>query len=1316
MIGENSSPSNIWKFFRPVWDESGLPDRDLPIILAALIYLRWADFQEAELEAIAAFDDTDYEPALPAGLHWRTWYELSPQEQQRFFDNRLSAALERLNNSRKNNLATHLHHIAPAVRKLGKVSPHSLGTMIHWLAEQPFETPTDRRAMLDMFDIVLEKTLHKHTHEFRTPDSVVRLMVALAAPVFGDRIYDPCFGSAGLLTGACDYVMKTEKDRFSRSGAPLLNVYGVELNQDTYLIALIRLALAGIDNPNLELGSSLERQVSGNSQRDGFDVVLADPPWGMRVNPAGLDHFPINTTDVTGLFIQHALSQLRPEGRAVIVVPQGFLFRSGPEQRLRRLLLEQHEVEAIVALPETTFLPYTAIRASLLVLRRNGPTKRIRMADAEPLFTKSKGKRPAVLHDEKIEEFCRSLRMPKADQYCWDVEVDSLAEVDWDFTPKRRDQSGLIGVMTSLRSEIDVVPLKTCCLILSGRAVKSDELIDEPPVRLSPGQTSLFPERQVMQKSLFETPVIPYIRIQDIRQGQATKGSSWLTREAASSVDAKAKLKTGDVLLSKSGTIGKAGVVRNGGVGAVAANGFFILRPDLNRLDPQFLLVYLTSRECRSWLDERARGATIRHLSKHILDEMPVPLPPLQIQQRVATQHREHGTDVLANLLQLLIEGEDDPIAEWVDAALQYLESVKNVGTKENDVTPLMHSQLLGDKFTEIRNRSAHQDISQNPLAPWIIALADVADALRNSDETPPGPAFYSLLQQAAHALHRAEALITGHLPTENKARELARVMADRIEKAMTALADDIRIIISCATIALPPGKMASLDIIFKNESALPLRNVRVLTQPSWGGGKIGYLAEQASKSIAVSGVTPKEAGKYSLQVIWSGVTLDGEPIAGESEIAFNLIEPETIERVEVPGLGGSPYVCGDALKPERDDVFFGREELLEQIRRQIIQTGNVVLLEGNRRSGKSSILFHLEGAKAIPGWLGVYCSLQGAEGNRERLGVATVEVFREIAKSIAKAMYSLGGDMPLPNGKVLSPGKKLGIAKAVREGIEAESPFSDFRDYVEIVLEQLKKNDLGMLLLLDEFDKLQEGIDSGITSPQVPENIRFLVQTYPRFSAILTGSKRLKRLREEYWSALYGIGTRFGVTALPEEASRRLITEPVRNRLTYTSEAVEQVIYLTAGQPYLLQCLCNRIFDMAAQLKIRSVTLDLANQASHALVEDNEHFASLWDYAKTARRHFILTLCYKKASGPDPLQLGVIQEHLLTHGIEIDDEKLIADLEFLRELELIELVGNVSGGYYKLAIPLMGIWIEKQQDFAVVLSKAKMETEDQHE
>jgi type I restriction enzyme M protein len=135
----------------------------------------------------------------------------------------------------------------------------------------------------------------------------------------------------------------------------------------------------------------------------------------------------------------------------------------------------------------------------------------------------------------------------------------------------------------------------------------------------------------------------------------------------------------------------------------------------------------------------------------------------------------------------------------------------------------------------------------------------------------------------------------------------------------------------------------------------------------------------------------------------------------------------------------------------------------------------------------------------------------------------------------------------------------------------------------------------------------------------------------------------------------------------------------------------------------------------MAAQLKIRSVTLDLVDQASNALVKDNEHFANLWDYAMSDRRRFILALCHRSAESPDPFRLGVIQERLLSHGVEVDDETLIADLEFLRELELVDLVGESGGGHYVLAIPLMGTWIEKEQDFAALMGKARSETEDQH-
>jgi type I restriction enzyme M protein len=1314
MPAEVSAYSDLWKILSRTWDESGLLRRDLPTALAALIYLRWADFQEAELEAIAAFDDTDYAPVLSTGLHWRTWHQFPAQKLQHFFDEQLSSTLERLNNFRHRMLATHLHHIVPAVRKLAHLSPRALSVLTHWLADQPFETLADRKAMLKAFDAVLDKAHDKHLGEFRTPGSVIRLMVALAAPAAGDRIYDPCFGSAGLLKAAYDYTLQGGKYQFTRMGAPHLVVSGVELNRDAYLIGLTRLSLAGIDDPQLELGNSLERPALSNPQKDGFDIVLADPPWGIRAEPAVLNQFAVKTPDVAGLFIQHTLSQLRPEGRAVVVVPQGFMFRSGPEQRLRRLLLEQHDVEAVVALPENTFLPYTAIRAGLLVLRRNGPTKRIRMMDAEPLFVKGKGKQPAILNDDRADDFGLGLRLPNPGQDCWDVDAVSLAEVEWDFTPKRRDRSELDRLLDVLRAEVEIVPLNACCRILSGRSFKKDQLLGEPPSRFfDPGQTSLFPKDGPAQKSIFETPIVPFIRIQDIQKGQAAKGSSWLTPNAASSVNPRWKLKSGDVLLSKSGTIGKTGIVRNRVVGAVAAGGLFILRPYLDRLDPHFLWAYLESHECRTWLDDRARGTTVRSLSKRLLDEMPIPLPPLQIQRRVAMQYRESGTGVPVYLVQLLIEGEDDPIAEWVDEALRVLKSEKGDNLEEADVSELMHTNVLGGRFAGLHNRSAHQDAKKNPLTSWILALTEVVDALRHTDEAPPGPAYYGLLQQAEHALYRAEGLLSGNLPTENKASELTRAIAVRVEKAMAALSGNVRLTITCDIDTLPPGGPATVDVVINNQGPLPLRDVRVSTQPDWGEGKIGYLAEQEEKRITVSGITPKDAGHFSLRVIWAGLAFDGRQVDGEREVAFNLVESETVESVNVPGIGGSPYVTADPVKPERNDVFFGREELLDQIRRQIIQAGNVVILEGNRRAGKSSILWHLAGPNTVPGWLGVYCSLQGAEGSKISVGVPTVEVFREIAISIAKAIQAMGGETPLPNGGSLAVGEKLGIAKAFRKGIGEDSPFSDFREYVEVVLGWLSHRGLGLLLLLDEFEKLQEGIDRGITSPQVPENIRFFVQTYPKFSAILSGGRRLKQLREKYWSALYGIGTRFGVSSLPEPAARRLVTEPVCGRLIYTTEAVDRSIYLTASQPFLLQCLCNRAFDMAAQLKIRSVTIDIVNRAGDVLVEDNEHFATIWDEIETDRRRFILILCHKSASDPDPLQLGVVQEHLLRYGIEVGDESLIGDLESLRQLELLKLAGSITGGRYMLAIPLMGTWIERQQDMAVVLSRARLETED---
>ena len=103
---------------------------------------------------------------------------------------------------------------------------------------------------------------------------------------------------------------------------------------------------------------------------------------------------------------------------------------------------------------------------------------------------------------------------------------------------------------------------------------------------------------------------------------------------------------------------------------------------------------------------------------------------------------------------------------------------------------------------------------------------------------------------------------------------------------------------------------------------------------------------------------------------------------------------------------------------------------------------------------------------------------------------------------------------------------------------------------------------------LLDEFDKLQDGIDSGITSPQVPENLRFLLQSDSRLTAILTSMKRFRRIREEYFSALYGLGTPFDVTSLSEEDAKSLVVSPVKGQLSYAPSAVTRLVQLVGRQP----------------------------------------------------------------------------------------------------------------------------------------------------
>ncbi len=616
-------------------------------------------------------------------------------------------------------------------------------------------------------------------------------MAALADPGPGERVYDPCFGAGNFLVAAWRQA-EASRAESTRYG-PLLEVAGSEINAGVYLVGVLRLLLAGVAAPRLALGDSLERETP--SGRQGFDVVLADPPFRAKFSrePLRYPHFPIPSSDSVGLFIQHTLAQLKPLGRAVIVVPEGFLFTAGAARDLRRTLIERGQVEAVIGLPAGVYAPYTGVKISLLLLNKQGGASRVRMVDASSQFEMRSGRKAPLIRLDMARQLAEAVRRPellpvrevpagipedmlgtgRLGRSIWEVSQEDLAAAEWDLTPRRREKGGLDELLASLKEALgetgEIASLATVAQVNAGRAIKAADLQDEPPR---------------------ERPMA-YIRINDLAQGRVGRGSSWLAPSLAKQ-ERRWALLPGDVLLSKSGTLGKAAVVREGSAGALAAQGLYVLRVDQQRLDPGFLLAYLASPACQNWLAAQSRGTVIQHLNRAVLDELPVPVPPLHLQARAAAQFREFGTDALAFLAQATGSAESDRLATWLaelDGKVpRFLEGL--------DATPALSQWEPLVVMAGQARRWVEQEQVGNSVARWLLPLTDALLPLTGVAQIPPGPGLLTVLQEGERGLARVLEVATGHLPTESQARAIAERLRDWLRAASDELlaAGDIRV------------------------------------------------------------------------------------------------------------------------------------------------------------------------------------------------------------------------------------------------------------------------------------------------------------------------------------------------------------------------------------------------------------------------------------------------------------------------------------------------------------------------------------------
>jgi type I restriction enzyme M protein len=212
---------------------------------------------------------------------------------------------------------------------------------------------------------------------YYTPRPLIRAMIQVVKPKIGERIYDGALGSAGFLCEAYDYLRRGDLSVRQLQTLQTKTFYGKEKKPLAFVIAIMNMSLHGIEAPNVVHANVLAENITDIQEKDRFDVILANPPFGGHERAEVQQNFPIKTGETAFLFLQHFIKKLRAGGRAAIVIKNTFLSNSDNAVRsLRKELLESCSLHTVLDCPGGTF-PGAGVKTVVLFFEKGSPTRKV---------------------------------------------------------------------------------------------------------------------------------------------------------------------------------------------------------------------------------------------------------------------------------------------------------------------------------------------------------------------------------------------------------------------------------------------------------------------------------------------------------------------------------------------------------------------------------------------------------------------------------------------------------------------------------------------------------------------------------------------------------------------------------------------------------------------------------------------------------------------------------------------------------------------------------------------------------------------------
>jgi len=443
-----------------------------------VLFLRYLNHLESEKADEAALEGKEYEYILDEEYRWPNWAMPKTSDGKldhhktktgpdlvKFVDHQLFPYLADFKQKSIDNPKSIEYKIGEIFSELSnKVkSGYNLREIIEMTDELPFGSSKDKHELSHLYETKIKNmgNAGRNGGQYYTPRPLIRAMIEVIDPQVGETIYDSACGSAGFLCEAYAYMYdRMEKNTDNLKTLQEKTLYGKEKKNLAYIIGVMNMILHGIEAPNIIHTNTLTENIRDIQEKDRYNIILANPPFGGKERKEVQQNFDIKTGETASLFLQHFIKSLKAGGRAAIVIKNTFLSNAdNASVSLRKHLLESCDLHTILDMPAGSFLG-AGVKTVVLFFTKGEPTKKTFYYQCVP--GRSLGK-TSPLNDKDLQEFKDLSKTLSDSEKSWTVDIAEINTSNYDLSvknPKEKEEA-IFRSMDEILAEMEALDEET---------------------------------------------------------------------------------------------------------------------------------------------------------------------------------------------------------------------------------------------------------------------------------------------------------------------------------------------------------------------------------------------------------------------------------------------------------------------------------------------------------------------------------------------------------------------------------------------------------------------------------------------------------------------------------------------------------------------------------------------------------------------------------------------------------------------------------------------------------------------------------------